>query len=126
MTAIQNHFDNRRPAMPDNVLRPRVEIFEDKDGIQMYADLPGVKNDRIKLEIDSDTLVLDAEANIDMPEQLKPLHVEVESRHYRRAFTLSSELDGGAITASMNDGVLSVRIPKRQELQPRRIEVKVG
>jgi HSP20 family molecular chaperone IbpA len=48
----------------------------------------------------------------------------VRSTRYRRSFTLSGELETGQIDASLRDGVLSVRIPKRAEVRPRRIEVR--
>lgn len=60
-----------------------------------------------------------------MPEGMQPLHADVRANRYERSFTLSRELDGNNITASLKDGVLSLRIPKRAEHKPRKIEVSV-
>ena len=61
-----------------------------------------------------------------MPERLEALHADVRTRRFRRSFTLSNELDAGNISAEMKDGVLTPRLPKRAELQPRKIQVGVG
>jgi HSP20 family molecular chaperone IbpA len=60
------------------------------------------------------------------PERLQPAYAEVRVPRYRRAFTLSRELDAGRIDASLKDGVLTLRIPKHEHAQPRRIQVQVG
>ena len=54
------------------------------------------------------------------------LYADVRSTHYRRSFVLSDELETDKTEASIRDGVLTVRIPKRAEMRPRRIEVKAG
>ena len=61
-----------------------------------------------------------------MPEGMEAIHADVRSTRYQRSFALSSELDGSKIDATLKDGVLTLRIPKREELQPRKIEVRVG
>jgi len=62
----------------------------------------------------------------DAPEGMEAIYAEVRSPRYRRAFTLSRELDTGKINASLKEGVLSLRIPKAEHAQPRRIDVKAA
>jgi HSP20 family molecular chaperone IbpA len=109
---------------PEAVLRPLVDIFEDADGITVMADMPGVSKDRLNIEVERDTLIIEGDAKIDMPEGMEPLYADVRSTRYRRSFTLSNELATDAIDATLKDGVLNVRIPKRAEARPRRIEVR--
>jgi HSP20 family protein len=109
---------------PDVVLRPPVDIYEDTDGITLMADMPGVSRDRLTIEVDKDMLLVEGDARIDMPEGMEALYADVRSTRYRRSFTLSGELETGQIDASLKDGVLSVRIPKRAEVRPRKIEVR--
>jgi HSP20 family molecular chaperone IbpA len=111
---------------PDTVMRPAVDISEDAEGITLVADMPGVSNDRLDLHVENDTLLLEGEARLDMPKGMEALYADIRSTRYRRSFTLSKELDVEGIEAHLNDGVLSVRVPKRAEVQPRKIEVKVG
>jgi HSP20 family molecular chaperone IbpA len=105
---------------------PPVDIYEDAEGITLIADMPGVSRERLDLQIDGDNLSIDGEASIDMPEGMEALYADVRATHFRRSFTLSRELETEKINAQMKDGVLTLKIPKRAELQPRKIEVSVG
>ena len=60
-----------------------------------------------------------------MPQGIEAVYADVHATKYRRSFALSSELDPERIEASLKDGVLTVRIPKRAEFTPRKIEVQV-
>jgi HSP20 family protein len=108
------------------VLIPAVDIYEDGHGITLRADLPGVSRDRLDIQVEDDTLTIAGEASIEMPEGMKPLYADVRATRYRRRFTLSRELASDKISAQMNDGVLTVTIPKREELRPRKIEVSAA
>nr|WP_261378785.1 Hsp20/alpha crystallin family protein [Cupriavidus gilardii] len=105
---------------------PRVDVSEDATGITLVADLPGVPRDALQVRVDNDSLTIEGEIRQQMPEGLEPVYAEVQVARYKRVFTLSRELDSGAIDAALKDGVLNLRIPKQAHAQPRRIEVKVG
>jgi HSP20 family molecular chaperone IbpA len=111
---------------PETVIRPPVDVFEDVDGITLIADMPGVSRERLALQVDTDSLTVEGEAKLDMPGGMEALYADVRATRYRRSFALSRELDTDAIDASLKDGVLQVRIPKRAEVRPRRIEVRTG
>lgn len=104
---------------------PRVDVLEDQTGITLLADLPGVGREQLELKVEGDTLWIEGTVNTKVPEGLAPIHMELRVPHYRRAFTLSRELDPSGIAASLKDGVLNLRIPKQAHAQPRRIEVQV-
>jgi HSP20 family molecular chaperone IbpA len=107
-------------------IRPAVDIFEDEAGITVQADMPGVSRDRLDIQIDRDTLAIEGKAEIPMPEGLEAIYADVRSTSYQRSFTLSHELDGEKADASLKDGILTLRIPKREQYQPRKIEVRVS
>jgi HSP20 family protein len=109
---------------PPTVLSPPVDIFEDAEGITLEADMPGVSKDRLNMQVNRGELLVEGNAHIEMPEGMQALYADVRSTHYRRSFTLSSELETDKIDASLKDGVLRVRIPKRAEARPRKIEVR--
>ena len=111
---------------PEYTLRPVVDIFENDHGITMLADLPGVSNERLNLQVDKDTLKIAGDAAIGAAQGMEPLWAEVRTTRYERAFTLSAELDAENITAAMKNGVLTVTIPKRAEVRPRKIQVRVA
>ena len=121
--AITKPEDNSRSTA---TLMPRVDVSEDQTGITLLADLPGVPRDALQVRVDNDSLTIEGEIRQELPEGLNPVYAEVQVARYKRVFTLSPELDSGAITAALKDGVLNLRIPKQAHAQPRRIEVKVG
>ena len=121
----QKHHGEQAGHLQQRVMRPTVDIFENGQAIQLYANLPGVTESGLSLEVDGDTLSISGDISIDMPEDLKSLHADVRATRYERAFTLSDELDTAAISANLKDGVLAVSIPKREEVKPRRIEISV-
>ena len=106
-------------------LLPRVDVIEDKAGITLYADLPGVPKDKLGLHIEADTLTIEGEVGLNMPEGMEPSHAEINLPRYRRVFTLSKELDRDKISAEFEHGVLKLSIPKAEHLQPRRVEIKL-
>lgn len=112
-------------ATTEATLRPAVDIFEDDAGITLQADMPGVSREHLEVHIDSDTLSIEGEAAIQMPEYMEPVYADVRFTRYQRRFTLSRELDTDKIDANLRDGVLTLRIPKREEHKPRKIEVQV-
>ena len=112
-------------SQSDKTLRPPVDIFENAEGITLIADMPGVSRERLNIEVDKDMLIIEGDARIDMPEGMEAVHADVRSTRYRRSFSLSSELETDKIDASLKDGLLNLRIPKRPEVRPRKIEVRV-
>ena len=107
-------------------LLPRVDVLEDDAGITLLADLPGVPKDQLELKVEGDALVIEGVMAPFTPEKLEPVYAEVRLARYRRSFTLSRELDTSRIDANLKDGVLTLRIPKQAQAQPRRISVQVG
>jgi len=107
-------------------MRPPVDIFEDETGITLLADMPGVSKERLEIQVDKDTLSIRGEIDISMPEGMEAIYGDIRSTLYERGFALSGEMDTEKIEAGLRDGVLSLRIPKRVELQPRKIKVRVG
>ena len=135
---MSNHAvqtDNSRGRAParqggdadaQRALTPRVDVSEDDTGITLLADLPGVPREQLELRVEADTLHIEGSVDAAAPENLEAVHAEVRLPRYRRAFTLSRELDASRIEAQLKDGVLRLRIPKQAHAQPRRIEISAG
>jgi HSP20 family protein len=123
--AARSGADGDRRA--ESVLRPLGDIFEKEDGITIVLDMPGVSKERLEINTDRNNLVVEGEVEIDMPQDTESLYADVRCTRYRRAFSLSGEqLDTEGVQASMKDGVLRIHIPRREEMKPRKIEVKSG
>ena len=113
-------------AREEAALLPPTDVIEDAGGITLYADLPGVPKDKLTLHVEADTLTIEGELALDLPDGMESSHAEVGLPRYRRVFTLSRELDSGKVSAEFNQGVLKLRIPKVEHAQPRRIEIQVA
>ena len=137
----QNELDTRRNTAPANTgntatgnksaehqpaLTPRVDVLEDEAGITLLADLPGVPKEQLSLHVEGDRLEIEGQVVSVAPEGLQPVYAELRTPRFRRAFTLSRELDTARIEANLKDGVLNLRIPKHAHAQPRRVKVNVG
>jgi HSP20 family molecular chaperone IbpA len=113
-------------ARSSAALLPPVDVVEDSTGITLFADLPGVPRDKLALRIEGDQMTIEGEIELAVAQGVESSHAEVTLPRYRRAFTLSKELDAGKVSAELAQGVLRVRIPKAEHAQPRRIDVSVA
>lgn len=112
-------------AQNETSLLPPVDVIEDESGITLYADMPGVSKDKLNLQVETDTLTIEGEMGLLVSDSMESTHVEVGSPRYRRVFTLSKELDPDRVSAEFAYGVLMLRIPKSEQAQPRKIEIRV-
>jgi HSP20 family protein len=134
MTAAAQAMTKREPvdvagakAREDELtLAPPVDIFEDAHGITVQAELPGVAKDRLNVQADRNNLLIEGDVAIDMPSGMEAVYADVQATRYRRSFVLSGELETERIEASLKDGLLTVRIPKRAEFRPRKTEVRTA
>jgi HSP20 family molecular chaperone IbpA len=107
-------------------LRPAVDIVEDAEGVTLIADMPGVDKERLHVRVDANTLQIEGEAQVDLPEGAEALYADVRTTRFSRGFTLSNELEPDKIDAQLRNGVLTLRIPKHPEQRPRKIEVRTA
>jgi HSP20 family protein len=117
---------NEAAQRSDAALMPPVDVIEDSTGITLRADLPGVPKEKLKLQVEADTLTIEGEVSFAMPEGMEASYAEVSVPRFRRVFTLSKELETGKVSAELKNGVLSLRIPKAEHAQPRRIDISVS
>lgn len=100
---------------------PRVDIFEAEKELVVYADLPGVKPEDLDLQFEKGELILRATC----PPRRAGGFVRQEYGvgDFYRAFTVAEEIDADKIAAELKNGVLTVRLPKAEKAQPRKIQV---
>ncbi|MCE2805648.1 MAG: Hsp20/alpha crystallin family protein [Gemmataceae bacterium] len=120
-TGQQGHQHNN-VAAPTVV--PRIDILETKDEVQLLVDLPGVEPAGVQLEVYEGELQLIAiPANTDRPEAKSLLH-EAKQVQYKRHLKLADSLDHEKVWAEQALGVLRIHLPKKAEIQKRKIEVR--
>jgi len=116
-----------RPVRPQAVnsdrpfVSPNVNIAESKDGYILEADMPGVAKDGLELSLEENTLTIAGRRQPDPSATL--LYRESQPVDYRRVFELDPSIDTGKISAHIEQGFLTVTLPKAEKVKPRRITV---
>jgi HSP20 family molecular chaperone IbpA len=103
---------------------PPVDIYENGDALIVTADLPGVAKENLDVRVENNLLTIRGK-----PSHLAagdPVYREYELASFFRQFELNEKVDQANISAELQHGVLTLRLPKAQEAKPRRIEVKVS
>jgi HSP20 family protein len=106
-------------------LVPSVDIFEDAYQITVQAEMPGVSKDGLNVQVDRNNLLIEGDIALDLPASMSALYADLHTTRYRRSFQLSGELETEQVAATLKDGLLTVRIPKRAEFRTRKIKVDV-
>jgi HSP20 family protein len=103
---------------------PQVDIVERKEDIVVTADMPGVDEKSVDINLEKNVLTIYGRVDDERFEKYQPLHTEYGIGDYQRVFTLSDEIDRDKIQASVKNGVLKVVLPKAEAVKSRKIAVK--
>lgn len=105
-------------------LTPPIDIHEGPEGLILEADLPGVTESGLKVELEDNVLSLHGRSQGTTPEGGRLVHEEYPVSDYYRSFILSDEVERARITAELKHGVLRLTLPRAERSKARRIEVK--
>lgn len=111
---------------PGVVFTPLVDIFETEKTITLLADLPGVKADRLNIDLRDNVITIVGDISSVEGKDEEDLVVEYETGRYYRQFTLSEVVDQNKIDAKLADGVLRLTLPKVEKATPRKIAIKAA
>jgi HSP20 family molecular chaperone IbpA len=114
----------RRAARPEYV--PAVDLYETLDDYVIEACVPGVAEGDLSVKVDNRVLSLEATSRYEAPKGAQTVYRGVVGGVYKRSFRLPDDIEVGQIGAALNQGVLTVRLPKRHDAKPRKIEVNVS
>lgn len=130
--AIDRLFDESfvRPGewltvRPEGIYAPPVDAYATKDEFLVRVALPGIKPDAVETTIEGDTLTIHGSYEVkEEKEEVGYLYRELARGEFRRSIVLPVGLRTEAAEATFERGILTLRIPKLEEVKPRRIEVK--
>ena len=108
----------------ERYLVPAVDIYETEDSLTLIADVPGACLDGIDVSAEDGLLTIKATAAHHLRDG--NYYKEFDLMNYWRQFRLSDKVDADKITANLEHGVLTLTLPKAEEMKPRKIEVKLG
>lgn len=105
---------------------PAVDISENEESLNICVELPGLKKEEIKVTVDSGMLTISGERKMEKENSKNNYHrIERSYGAFARSFSLPATVDAAQVKAEMNNGVLNLLLPKREEAKPKQIEVAI-
>jgi HSP20 family protein len=109
-------------TIPSRYFVPAADIFETEEALTVVLEMPRVASNNIDVQIENNTLRVEGKIDHSAYTGIDPVYTEYNVGHYARVFALS-KIDQEAITARVEDGVLTLTLPKSKDALPRRITV---
>jgi HSP20 family protein len=128
LSQAMNRFFDADDARAHVTWSPAIDVTEDKEKIVLTADVPGLAQKDLDLQIEKDVLTLKGARTIDRAGERKEdvFHrYERVSGQFVRSFTLPPTVDADRVTAQLKDGVLTLVLPKKPEAQPKKIGISI-
>lgn len=118
--------DTREISLFKGVWSPAVDISEDKDNFYLQVELPGMKRNDVKVRYEEGLLTITGEKKSEKEEKDVNYHrVERSYGKFERSFRVPNRIISEKINADFSDGVLTITLPKAEEIKPKEIEVKI-
>jgi len=118
---LENRTSNNQPAREEFVA-PEVNIFETCDGYVLEAEMPGVGKDGLEISVEGSEITLVGRRAVETANG-QAIFRERQQASYRRVFELDPAIDTGKISAKIQQGVLTLTLPKSERVKPRKITV---
>lgn len=112
----------RAAERPSEFVSPEVNIFETKDGYVLESEMPGVNKQGLEITLEGNEITIVGRRHVE-PLSGEALFRESHDADYRRVFELDPAIDTGKIAARMEQGVLTLTLPKSERVKPRKIAV---
>jgi len=124
-TAMVKH-DAAVMQRPETVatMLPLTDIYETDDAYVLMLDMPGATKESISISIDKSRLTIRGTVELVRHENAKVLHDEIRGGVYERTFNLTDSIDRNGVEANFADGVLTIKLLKKEEVKPRTIPVR--
>ena len=110
-------------TVPGRFYVPQTDVYETEDALTVVMEMPGVAREAVEIELKDDVLRVQARIDPSKYEGMEPVYTEYNVGHWTRSFALSDRVDRERIGAQLEDGVLTLTLPKTAEAQPRRIAI---
>ena len=111
-------------TVPGRFYVPQTDVYETEEALTVVMEMPGVAREAVEIEVKDDVLRVQARIDPAKYEGMEPVYTEYSVGHWTRSFALSDRVDRERIGAQLEDGVLTLPLPKTAEARPRRIEVR--
>lgn len=102
---------------------PPADIYENDQSITLELEVPGVSKDQVSISLEKGVLEIDGKIDPKRYDGFVPLYTEYGVGHYSRRFEVSDAIASDKISASMEDGILTIVLPRAEAAKPRKIEI---
>lgn len=109
----------------ERVIMPAVDIYENEEGYVLHADMPAVDREHVEVTLDNGELLISGSIAEEEHNRDDLKYSEYRLRNYQRRFRVGNDIDGERISAGVEDGVLTIHLPKKEAVKPRKIEISV-
>ena len=110
-------------TIPGRYFVPYADIYETDDALAVVLEMPGVERKDLDVGLENDVLKVDGRIDFSKYKDMEPVYSEYNVGHYARSFSLSDTIDQEKISASLEDGVLTLTLPKAKRAEPRKIAI---
>ena len=110
-------------TVPGRYYVPSADIYETEDALAVVMEMPGVEKKDLSVALENDVLSVDGRIDFNKYKDMEPVYTEYNVGHYARSFALSNKVDQEKISANLEDGVLTLTLPKARHAQPRKIAI---
>jgi HSP20 family molecular chaperone IbpA len=110
-------------TVPGRFYVPYTDVYETEEALTVVMEMPGVSREAVNIESKEDVLRVEARIDFSKYGGMEPVYTEYNVGHWTRSFTVSDKVDRERIAATLEDGVLTLTLPKTPESRPRRISV---
>jgi HSP20 family protein len=110
-------------TVPGRTFIPYADIYETDDALAVVMEMPGVEKEDLDVGLENDVLRVNGRIDFSKYKDMEPVYAEYNVGHYARSFALSNTIDQEKISANLEDGVLTLTLPKSKHAQPRRIAI---
>jgi HSP20 family protein len=120
--AVARMLNEPRGARPWS---PSVDIYETENELVLKADLPEVKSDDIEVRVENQTLTMKGERKFERDDSSRGYHrIERSYGVFERSFTVPASVDSEKVAAEYKNGVLTVKLPKKEAAKPRQVKIE--
>jgi HSP20 family protein len=123
---FEESFVNPRTWQSGDGQMVPVDVFASNDDVVVQAILPGVKPEEVDITVEGNTLTIAGDTSSMIPDREGLMLQEIRRGKFVRALTLPEGLEADKATATFEDGILTLRIPKAQQVKPRQIKISTG
>ena len=102
---------------------PRTNLYDLGDTLEIKAEVPGIKKEDLSIKIQGNYLEVSGTRKPDAPEGYKAHRVERETPTFTRSFTLPSDVDSEKVNASLENGILTLSLPKAEAAKPKQVTI---